>query len=152
MNVLQELLDPVSVHQFLQSNFTRLPFAMPDKAARYLQDFTEADYAAMVESSRSVLRIVRDGRLVQDNAKVSWAKAQAYHRRGYTLLVRHAERSSAKLQALAEEFAPCSTLQWTSRSTSRRMRARRSGGIMIWRRFSSSEFEVARSIRFVKIR
>jgi ribosomal protein L16 Arg81 hydroxylase len=34
-----------------------------------------------------------------------WVEAQAYHRRGYTLLVCHAERSSAKSQALGEEFA-----------------------------------------------
>jgi ribosomal protein L16 Arg81 hydroxylase len=105
MNVLQELLEPVSVGDFLQNNFTQFPFAMPDRAARYTHDFNEADFAAMVESSRAVLRIVRDGRLVQDNARLSWAEAQAYHRRGHTLLVRHAERSSAKLQAFARTFA-----------------------------------------------
>ena len=105
MNVLQELLDPVPVREFLHSNFSRLPFAMPNKAERYTRDLTEADFAAMVEGSRSILRIVRDGRLVEDKAHISWAEAQAYHRRGYTLLVRYAERSSAKLEALAGEFA-----------------------------------------------
>jgi 50S ribosomal protein L16 3-hydroxylase len=105
MNALQELLGPVPVREFLHSNFTRVPFAMPDRAARYTHDFTEADFAAMVEDSRSILRIVRDGHLVHDNARMSWAEAQAYHRRGHTLLVRYAERSSAKLQAIAEEFA-----------------------------------------------
>jgi ribosomal protein L16 Arg81 hydroxylase len=105
MKVLQELLHPLSIGAFLQSHFTRLPFAMPDKAARYARSFTEADFAGMVESSRSILRIVRDGRLVHDNARMPWAEAQAYHRCGHTLLVRHAERSSAKLQALGDEFA-----------------------------------------------
>jgi ribosomal protein L16 Arg81 hydroxylase len=105
MNVLQELLDPVPVHEFLQGHFTRLPFAMPDRAARYTHDLTEADFAAMVESPCSILRIVRDGRLVHDNARLSWAEAQAYYRRGHTLLVRYAQRSSAKLQVLAEAFA-----------------------------------------------
>lgn len=105
MSVLQELLDPVPVREFLHSNFTRLPFAMPNRAERYTHDLTAADFAAMVEGSRSTLRVVRDGRLVEDKAHMSWAEAQDYHRRGYTLLVRYAERSSAKLQALAGEFA-----------------------------------------------
>jgi 50S ribosomal protein L16 3-hydroxylase len=105
MNVLQELLGPVPVREFLQRHFTRVPFALPDRAARYTRAFADADFAAMVEGSRSILRIVRDGRLVLDHAHLSWAEAQGYHRRGHTLLVRHAERSSATLQALAEEFA-----------------------------------------------
>jgi hypothetical protein len=51
----------------------------------------------MVEDSRSMLRIVRDGRLVHDRTRLSWAEAQAHYRGGHTLLVRHAERASAKL-------------------------------------------------------
>jgi ribosomal protein L16 Arg81 hydroxylase len=105
MDILQELLDPIPVHEFLHRAFTRAPVAMPDRARRYTQDFTEADIAAMVETGRSVLRIVRQGRLVHDQARLSWAEAQAYYRSGHTLLVRYAERSSAKCQALAEAFA-----------------------------------------------
>ena len=52
-----------------------------------------------------MLRIVHQGRLVHDHACLSWAEAQAYYRRGHTLLVRYAERSSTKFQALAEAFA-----------------------------------------------
>jgi 50S ribosomal protein L16 3-hydroxylase len=105
MHVLQELLGPMLMSEFLQRHFTRLPFALPDRATRYMHDLTDADFTAMVEGSRSTLRIVRDGRLVLDHAHLSWAEAQAYYRRGHTLLVRHAERSSAMLQALAEDFA-----------------------------------------------
>jgi 50S ribosomal protein L16 3-hydroxylase len=105
MSVLQELLGPVPVREFFQRHFSRLPFAMPDRAGYYTTYFTDADFAAMVEHARSILRIVRDGRLVQDNARMSWTEAQTYHRRGHTLLVRHAERSCAKVQVLAEEFA-----------------------------------------------
>jgi hypothetical protein len=56
MKVLQELLQPLSIGEFLQSHFTRFPFAMPDKAARYAHGFTEADFASMVESPHSILR------------------------------------------------------------------------------------------------
>jgi 50S ribosomal protein L16 3-hydroxylase len=105
MHILQKLLGPVTVREFFDKNFTRFPFAMPDQATLYVQDFSDADFAAMVEDARSTLRIVRDGRLVRDRARLSWAEAQAYYRGGHTLLVRHAERSSAKLQALAEAFA-----------------------------------------------
>lgn len=105
MDILQELLDPIPMHEFLHRAFTRVPFAVPDKAARYTRDVTEADIAAIVEQGHSVLRIVHNGRLVHDPARLSWAEAQAYYRRGHTLLVRYAERSSAKFQALAEAFA-----------------------------------------------
>jgi ribosomal protein L16 Arg81 hydroxylase len=105
MHVLQELLDPMPLHEFLHRAFTRVPFAMPDRARRYTQDFTEADIAAIIETGRSVLRIVHNGRLVHDHARLSWREAQAYYRRGHTLLVRYAERSSPKFQALAEAFA-----------------------------------------------
>ena len=69
MHILQELLEPIPVHEFLHRAFTRAPVAMPDRARRYTQDFTEADIAAMVETGRSVLRIVRQGRLVHDQAR-----------------------------------------------------------------------------------
>jgi 50S ribosomal protein L16 3-hydroxylase len=59
----------------------------------------------MVEGPRSVLRVVQNGHLIHDHARLSWAEAQAQHRRGHTLLVRYAEQSCAKLQVLAEAFA-----------------------------------------------
>jgi len=67
MDILQELLEPVPVHEFLHRTFTCVPFAMPDRAVRYTHEFTEADIAAVVEDGRSVLRIVRNGRLVYEN-------------------------------------------------------------------------------------
>jgi 50S ribosomal protein L16 3-hydroxylase len=59
----------------------------------------------MVGGPRSILWVVWDGRLVLDQARLSWAEAQGYCRRGHTLLVRHAEWSSTMLEALAEAFA-----------------------------------------------
>jgi hypothetical protein len=94
MHVLQALLAPMPVREFLQRYFTRAPFALPDHAARYTRVFTDADFAAMVEGPRSILRVVRDGRLVLDQARLSWGEAQGYYRRGHTVLVRHAEWSS----------------------------------------------------------
>jgi 50S ribosomal protein L16 3-hydroxylase len=105
MDLLQELLDPVPVHEFLHRTFTRVPFARPERAARYRHEFTEADIAPVVEDGRSLLRIVRNGRLVHETARMSWQEAQAYYGRGHTLLVRYAERSSPKFAALAEAFA-----------------------------------------------
>jgi ribosomal protein L16 Arg81 hydroxylase len=52
-----------------------------------------------------MLRVLRDGSLALDQARLSWAGAQGHYRRGHTLLVWHAERSSAMLEALAEAFA-----------------------------------------------
>jgi ribosomal protein L16 Arg81 hydroxylase len=105
MNVLQELLGQVPVSEFLQRTFSRVPFAMPDRAGHYTTHFTEADFAGMVEHTGATLRVVRNGRMVQDNAKLSWSEAQDFHRRGHTLLVRHAEKASPKVQAIAKAFA-----------------------------------------------
>ena len=97
MSILQELLGPVPVGEFLQRTFSRVPLAMPDRAERYTTHFTEADFARMVEHTRSTLRVVQNGHMVQDNAGLSWPEAQAFHRRGHTLLVRHAERACPKV-------------------------------------------------------
>jgi len=105
MNVLQELLGPVPISEFLQRAFSRAPLAMPDRAGRYTTHFTEADFACMVEHACATLRVVRNGHMVQDNAHLSWTEAQDFHRRGHTLLVRHAERASPKVQAIAAAFA-----------------------------------------------
>jgi hypothetical protein len=64
MDILQELLGPVSVGEFLHRHFTRVPFAMPTRAMPYTHAFTAADFAAMVEGPRSVLRVVQNGRLI----------------------------------------------------------------------------------------
>jgi hypothetical protein len=98
-------LGSVPVRAFFDKHFTRAPFAMPDHATLYTQDFSDADFAAMGEDSRARLRIVRDGQLVHDRARLSWAEAQAYSQGGHTLLVRHAERASATRQGLTEAFA-----------------------------------------------
>src|SRR5687767_10485567 len=105
MSVLQELLGSVPVGEFLQRTFSRVPLAMPDRAGRYTTHFTEADFAHMVEHARSTLRVVRNGHMVQDNARLSWAEAQDFHRHGHTLLVRHAERACPKVRAIADAFA-----------------------------------------------
>ena len=105
MDILQDLLGSMPVGEFLHRYFTRVPFAMPNRAMHYTQAFTAADFAAMVEGPRSVLRVVQNGRLIQDHARLSWAEAQVQHHRGHTLLVRYAERSCAKLQTMAEAFA-----------------------------------------------
>jgi 50S ribosomal protein L16 3-hydroxylase len=105
MNMLQELLGPVPVDEFLQQSFSRLPLAMPDRAERYITHFTDDDFARMVEHEGGTLRVVRNGQMVQDNARLSWAEARDAHRRGHTLLVRHAERACPKVRAIAEGFA-----------------------------------------------
>lgn len=105
MRVLQELLGAVSLHEFLSNHYARVPLAVPDTAAAYKDYLPEADVAAIVEDPRSILRIVQHARLIHDDARLSWDEARAYYKRGHTLLLRYAERSSPKLRALADDFA-----------------------------------------------
>jgi hypothetical protein len=116
MDILQDLLGSMPVGEFLHRYFTRVPFAMPNRAMHYTQAFTAADFAAMVEGPRSVLRVVQNERLIQDHARLSWAEAQVQHHRGHTLLVRYAERSCASCRRWPRRLRSFFTLQSISRS------------------------------------
>ena len=60
---------------------------------------------SVIDAKRSVLRIIKDGRMVLDDATCSFDEALGYYKDGCTLLLRYAERSHAGLAALARDFA-----------------------------------------------
>lgn len=91
--------------QFLDKHFTRLPFSRPGGAAdfKHLLDWNVVE--KIIQKDKSVLRIVKDGQMVSDYAKLSFDEVKKRHAEGCTLLVRFAEKSDDKLNALAESFA-----------------------------------------------
>ena len=105
MKVLEELLGPVPVHEFLHRYFARVPFAMPDRASGLTDVLRKEELAALVEDAQCTLRIVKNARMVRDAVRLSWPEACDYYQRGHTLLLRYAQRSSLKLHGLAQAFA-----------------------------------------------
>jgi 50S ribosomal protein L16 3-hydroxylase len=104
LKILQDLLGDQPVQSFLESAFTRQPFSMPDRAAPYADLLTWDVVRHVLKEGRSVLRIIKDGKMVQDDAKVSFDEAKRYYDDGCTLLLRYAERSHPGLKSLADDF------------------------------------------------
>ena len=78
---------------------------MPDRARSLGHLLTWDVVREVIDAKRSVLRIIKDGQMVLDDAPCGFDEAMRYYRDGCTLLLRYAERSHAGLQALADDFA-----------------------------------------------
>lgn len=92
------------LQDFLENTFQRQPFSLPDRA-RPFEHLLDWDVVReVIEAKRSFLRIIKDGRMVLDDARCGFDEALGYYREGCTLLLRYAERSHAGLAELAGEF------------------------------------------------
>lgn len=105
MKILQELLGEVPLDLFLSKHFTRLPYSSPGKAKPFqnLLNWNVVDH--IIREDKSVLRVVKDGKMVSDYVKLSLDEVKKRHAEGQTLLVRFAEKSDEKLKELADDFA-----------------------------------------------
>lgn len=102
---LQSLLGEMPVANFLEKHFTRLPFSSAG-GARAFTDILNWDVVRdIITEDKSVLRVVKDGKMVSDYVKLTFDEVQKSHREGKTLLVRFAEKSDRKYRAIADDFA-----------------------------------------------
>lgn len=105
MKILSELLGDVPLTAFLEKHFTRLPFSRPGGARQFRDLLSWTTVENIVREDKSVLRVVKDGKMVSDYVKLSMDEIRARHKDGQTLLVRFAEKSDKKLNDLAQDFA-----------------------------------------------
>lgn len=105
MRILQNLLGGVPTEQFLNKHFTRLPYSQPGKATPYKNLLSWNVVENIIREGKSVLRVVKDGKMVSDYVKLSMEEVKKHHSEGRTLLVRYAEKSDPKLKELADDFA-----------------------------------------------
>lgn len=105
MQNLRKLLGEIPLDDFLGKNFTRLPFSIPHGADDFRQHLNWDVVEKIIQEDKSVLRIVKDGKMVSDYVKLSFTEVKKHHAEGKTLLVRFAERSDSRLKDLAEDFA-----------------------------------------------
>lgn len=102
--MLKQLLGPLTVEQFLNDHFLRLPFARS----------AGAEHVAALGSWEVVLRLLADptADVLVGREGVPWAgehrdlpnQAGELLEAGYTIGIRHAERNDAGLRGLADEF------------------------------------------------
>ncbi|MES2525831.1 MAG: cupin domain-containing protein [Bdellovibrionota bacterium] len=105
MKTLQKLLGDTSLENFLDKHFTRLPFSRPHGADEFRHLLNWETVKSIIAEDKSVLRIVKDGKMVSDYVKLSFDEVKIRQIEGSTLLVRFAERSDSRLREIAEDFA-----------------------------------------------
>lgn len=105
MKTLQKLLGEIPASQFLEKHFTRLPFSAPGGAASFTDQLNWNVIEKIIQEDKSVLRVVKDGKMVSDYVKLTFSEARARFNEGCTLLVRFAEKSDSNLKKLADEFS-----------------------------------------------
>jgi ribosomal protein L16 Arg81 hydroxylase len=105
MKFLQDILGEDPNNTFLPKHFTRLPFSLPGgaKNLKHLLDWKMVE--DVMNSGKSVLRIVRDGVMIRDYVEnMTFEEAREFHKKGHTLLLRFAEKSSPVLREVCEDF------------------------------------------------
>lgn len=105
MKILKQMLNDVPLDDFLEKNFTRMPFSMPNGAKNLLHLLDWKVVEDVLAAKKSKLRIVQDGRVIKDYVDLSYPEAITHHRLGHTLLLRYAERSHPRLKELADDFS-----------------------------------------------
>jgi ribosomal protein L16 Arg81 hydroxylase len=105
MKILQTLLGGVPASQFLEKHFTRLPFSHPGGAKEFTHHLDWNVIDKIIQEDKSVLRIVKDGKMVSDYVKLTFDEVKKRHQEGCTLLVRFAEKSDPALKKLADDFS-----------------------------------------------
>ncbi len=105
MKILQKLLGDMPSSQFLEKHFTRLPHSRPGGALSFTNHLDWSVIEKIIREDKSVLRIVKDGKMVSDYVKLTFDEVRKRHEEGCTLLVRFAEKSDPALKALANDFS-----------------------------------------------
>lgn len=105
MKVLAKLLGPISLDEFFEKNFNRLPYSSTGGAKTFVDHLNWKVIENILKTKKSVLRIVQDGKVIKDYVDLDYTEAKKHHEQGHTLLLRFAEKSDEALHDLAQDFA-----------------------------------------------
>jgi 50S ribosomal protein L16 3-hydroxylase len=101
---LQGLLGDLPKQQFVREHFQRLPFSRTSAAKEICELGTWPVWDHLLRDPEADVMIVRDGEQFPARRPDNGHEGAALLAEGFTLLVRHAEKHQAGLQAFAAEF------------------------------------------------
>lgn len=90
---------------FLSKYFTRLPFSIPNGALEFKHHLNWEIVESVIETQKSILRIIKDGVMTKDHAQIDFKSAKQFFEIGNTLLLKNAELSHLTLKELANDFS-----------------------------------------------
>ena len=105
MDILNNVLGELPLDSFLTKYFHHFPLSVPSTAGDYRQYLNWSVIEAILQERKSMLRIVKEGRMVHDDAKLSFAEVKDLYSSGHTLVIKNSERSHPKLSFLAQQFS-----------------------------------------------
>ena len=105
MKILDDVLGELSLDAFLQKYLHHFPLSVPHSASDYRKYLNWSVIEAILQEKKSMLRIVKEGRMVRDDAKLSFAEVQDLYRSGHTLVIKNSEKSHQLLKFLARQFS-----------------------------------------------
>ena len=79
MNILKTMLGETPLDLFLSKHFTRLPFSSAKGAQQLTHLLNWKVVENILKEKKSVLRIVKDGKVVQDYVDLTSAQAESNH-------------------------------------------------------------------------
>ncbi len=103
--VIEKLLGPMPPGQFIRDHYTRLPHSVPGGALGLTSFDGWPSVGAILAAPGVDAFLAREGRMDEDPAPPSPEKARESLRRGFTLVIRSAERHDPELARLAAGFA-----------------------------------------------
>lgn len=108
MAILEELIAPLQLQDFLNMHYARSPFAAPLKAKRFCDLISWPLMTEIIDSGHDDCWLVKEG-FMHKNPELSTGRLQVETAKqefqtGHTVLVRHAEKSHPKLAEIADDF------------------------------------------------
>lgn len=105
MEILNNVLGELPLEVFLQKYFHHFPFSSPASANQYRHYLNWPVVEKIIQEQKSMLRIVKEGKMIQDDARLSYAEVKELFASGHTLVIKNSEKSHPLLNSLAEQFS-----------------------------------------------
>lgn len=106
MEIVEEIFASIGFENFEKTFFARAPYAIPSAGARFRNLRGWPLLTEIFSNDHSDCWLARNGRLANEShGQLDLASALLGFREGYSVVVRHAERASETIQAIATEFA-----------------------------------------------
>lgn len=101
----QLLIHDKSPQPFLEKHFSRLPFSLPGGAADFLEYLNWKIVEKVIQSKKSSVRIVKDGKMTKDSLEHDFALAKSYYDQGNSIWIKNAEKADEALNNMAKDFS-----------------------------------------------